>query len=156
MKTKNDLLKIGAFARLASTNLRTLRYYEELGLLTPADRSRGGFRYYRPTDLNRVRMIHSLQDLGLALESIRDLLDIRGQPGRGAMLDKVSAALAEQDRLVGERIAVLEEQKARIAEAVTKIQMCGDCTHTPDEDNNFCEPCERTGNALPDFLSALY
>ena len=44
---KNDpeLLLIGEFAKLAGTNLRTLRYYEERGLFKPARRSRGGFRY---------------------------------------------------------------------------------------------------------------
>ena len=66
MNRPDELLKIGAFAELAGTNLRTLRYYEEIGLLEPALRSRGRFRYYRPTDLNRVRMIRNLQDLGLA------------------------------------------------------------------------------------------
>ena len=39
MKENSELLKIGDFARVAGTNLRTLRYYEELGLLTPAARS---------------------------------------------------------------------------------------------------------------------
>ena len=53
----DHLLKIGDFAKLADTNLRTLRYYEELGLLTPAERSDGGFRHYRATDVNRVRAI---------------------------------------------------------------------------------------------------
>ena len=74
MTSNNDLLKIGDFARTADTNLRTLRYYEELGLLAPAKRSQGGFRYYRRTDVNRVRMIRDLQELGLHLDRIRDLI----------------------------------------------------------------------------------
>ena len=69
-----ELLKIGKFAKLAKTNLRTLRYYEELGLVTPSRRSKGGFRYYRPTDLARVEMIQFLQELGLPLEEIRNSL----------------------------------------------------------------------------------
>jgi hypothetical protein len=47
MTQARKLLKIGAFAELAGTNLRTLCYYEEVGLLQPAARSSGGFRYYR-------------------------------------------------------------------------------------------------------------
>ena len=61
-----DLIKIGDFAELAGTNLRTLRYYEEIGLLAPAARSAGGFRYYRREDLDRLRMVASLQDLANA------------------------------------------------------------------------------------------
>ena len=60
-----QLLKIGDFAKLAGTNLRTLRYYEEIGLLQPASRSTGGFRYYRSEDLDRLRMVTSLKGLGL-------------------------------------------------------------------------------------------
>src|SRR4051812_49004365 len=73
----SSLLKIGDFARLADTNLRTLRYYEELGLLAPASRSQGGFRYYRRTDVNRVHMIRDLQELGLQLDRIRELMAAR-------------------------------------------------------------------------------
>ena len=47
MTQARKLLKIGAFAELAGTNLRTPCYYEEVGLLQPAGRSSGGFRYYR-------------------------------------------------------------------------------------------------------------
>ena len=54
MTSQEDLVKIGDFARLAHTNLRTLRYYEEIGLLQPALRSDGGFRYFRQTDLNNI------------------------------------------------------------------------------------------------------
>ena len=83
MTAPADLLKIGDFARLAETNLRTLRYYEELGLLSPSHRSQGGFRYYRRTDVNRVNMIRDLQELGLQLEQIRELISVRavGEPG---------------------------------------------------------------------------
>ena len=151
------LLKIGEFASLAGTNLRTLRYYEELGLLTPAERSQGGFRYYRPTDLNRVQMIHNLQELGLHLEAIRDLLDMRGTANRAELLQKVTAALTEQQRLIDERVQTLEEQKRHIAEALAKVHVCvEDCTRVPGENNNFCEPCQQTGDPLPAFLSALF
>ena len=52
MSQEPKLHKIGVFAKMAGTNLRTLRYYEEVGLLQPAARSNGGFRYYRDSDLN--------------------------------------------------------------------------------------------------------
>jgi DNA-binding transcriptional MerR regulator len=152
-----ELLKIGDFARLADTNLRTLRYYEELGLLEPARRSQGGFRYYRPTDLNRLRMIRDLQDLGLSLDAIRDLLATRqaGLP-RGEMLTRVNHALQEQQRLIEARIQELQGQVQSLEQARNKLSACQLCSHSPTPFNNFCEPCTATGEDLPKPLSALF
>ncbi len=151
------LLKIGDFARLAGTNLRTLRYYEELGLLSPAKRSKGGFRYYRETDLNRLNMIRDLQALGLPLERIGQIMDTRSQVGnRDRFLDRVSAALREQDDLLKERIAHLERQRAKIELANGKLGACATCEHTPGPRNNYCEPCCLTGLKLPEEVSALF
>jgi len=157
MSGEQELVKIGDFARLAGTNLRTLRYYEELHLLAPALRSEGGFRYYRPTDVHRVRLIQSLQDLGLALERIRELVDTRHPEGaREQWIRRIRGALAEQQRLIDERVATLEEQRARLVEAQAKLDECRVCEHRPEAGNNFCEPCQRTGDGLPQILSALF
>ena len=151
------LLKIGDFARIAGTNLRTLRYYEELGLLHPAERSQGGFRYYRPTDVHRLALIRSLQDLGLPLEEIRPLIETRDLPGeRAERCQRVRRALDMQDELLLRRMAALEAQRAKLAEARAKIEQCETCTLVPTVQNNFCEPCSRTGKPLPEGLSALY
>lgn len=154
---RDDLLKIGDFARLAGTNLRTLRYYEEIGLLAPAARSAGGFRYYRETDLNRLNMIRDLQDLGLHLDRIRELMTTRAEGrGRTEFLARVRNALTEQDRLLTEKIAALGEQRERIATALAKIHECECCSHTPGDENNHCEPCALTGKPLPATVSALF
>jgi DNA-binding transcriptional MerR regulator len=157
MNDSKGLLKIGDFAALAATNLRTLRYYEELGLLVPAARSGGGFRYYRPTDVNRVRMIRDLQDLGLHLDRIRELLGARCDPvHRGNFFERVRAALEEHDQLLRERMAALEEQRRKVAQALHKVAECRHCTHHPQPENNHCAPCATTGETLPEHLSALY
>ena len=157
MTSTQELLKIGDFARLADTNLRTLRYYEELGLITPASRSQGGFRYYRRTDINRVQMIRDLQDLGLHLERIRELISARAaNEPREVFFGRVTKALEEQDKLLSERVAALEEQRKKVAQALHKIGECRHCLHSPVAENNFCEPCTTTGERLPEHLSALY
>jgi DNA-binding transcriptional MerR regulator len=157
MTHTHELLKIGDFARLANTNLRTLRYYEELGLILPATRSQGGFRYYRQTDINRVHMIRDLQDLGLHLDKIRELISARATNElRDRFLDRVKQALEEQDRLLQSRLVALEDQRKKVAQALHKISECRHCSHSPLADNNFCDPCATTGERLPDHLSALY
>lgn len=152
-----QLIKIGDFARLAGTNLRTLRYYEELGLLAPASRSQGGFRYYRGTDVHRLAMIHDLQELGLPLEQIRDLMatHVAGE-NREGFFARVRQALDEQDRLLKQRLDELRQQRDRIALAKRKVQECECCKHTPSAGNNHCEPCAITGEPLPPKVSALF
>jgi DNA-binding transcriptional MerR regulator len=158
VKPPSDHIKIGDFARLADTNLRTLRYYEELGLLCPAARSDGGFRYYRPTDLNRVRMIQNLQELGLHLDDIGVLINCRNDlPDRTAWLAKVDEALVRQEELVAQRVGALQAQRRELASARAKLAgACKPCTHQPEKRNNFCEPCRQSGESLPPFLSALF
>ena len=153
----HGLLKIGDFARLAGTNLRTLRYYEEIGLLPPATRSTGGFRYYRARDLDRLRMVASLQRLGLDLAKIRDLMDTRSnEPPRREFVARVRRALCEQVTLLDERIAELAAQREGLGRALEKLAECESCSHSPSGDNNFCHPCQVDGKPVPPGLSALF
>ncbi|MCB0029413.1 MAG: MerR family transcriptional regulator, partial [Anaerolineales bacterium] len=67
-------LSIGAVARLFDISTKTLRHYEELGLLAPA-RADNGYRCYRPADVQQILRIRQLQALGLTLEQIHDILE---------------------------------------------------------------------------------
>jgi DNA-binding transcriptional MerR regulator len=157
MAATAELLKIGDFARLAGTNLRTLRYYEEVGLIAPASRSGGGFRYYRRSDAHRVALIHDLQALGLALERIRELVRVHEAPvDRASFLSRVRAALCEHARLIDAKVSALEEQRGRVASALAKLGQCEGCVHSPTDGEEHCRPCARTGEPLPDLLSALF
>jgi len=151
------LVKIGDFARLAGTNLRTLRYYEEIGLLRPAARSPGGFRYYRREDLDRLAMVAHLQQLGLELARIHELMDTRaeGRP-RAEFIARVRQALAAQAALIDERMTALASQRAGLETALTKLGECSTCSHVPAPGNNFCHPCQLDGKRLPLDLSALF
>lgn len=153
----HDLVKIGDFARLANTNLRTLRYYEEIGLLHPAMRSAGGFRFYRREDLDRLRMVSRLQELGLELARIRELMVTR-LPGLShtEFVARVRSALTEQASLIAARIAALTRQQKDLDEALTKLRECATCDHHPAAENNFCHPCQIDGKPLPVELSALF
>lgn len=73
--TAATLYRIGEAAELVGTSARTLRYYEELGLLRPASHSAGGARRYTEEDVARLRRIRELQELlGFDLGEIRDIL----------------------------------------------------------------------------------
>ena len=154
---KPKLHKIGAFAKMAGTNLRTLRYYEEVGLLQPAARSNGGFRYYRDSDLNRIKLISDLQELGLTLEEIGNALENRHREGtRIDYFHQVSAALDTHSELLADRINALSEQQRAIDQAREKLKLYSNCQTIPSRENNYCEPCEMDGRSLPALISGLF
>src|SRR5512138_3572230 len=68
------LLRVGDLARETNKTVRALHLYEELGLLHPVERSKGGFRLYGQDAVVRVRWIVKLQDMGFSLPDIREVL----------------------------------------------------------------------------------
>ncbi len=69
-------LKIGGLARHAGTNVPTIRYYEEIGLLPRAYRRSGGQRAYGNEDVVRLTFIRRCRDFGLSIEQVRSLLSL--------------------------------------------------------------------------------
>lgn len=70
------MFAIGEFARLAQVTVKTLRYYDEAGLLKPAHVDRdSGYRYYKASQLPRLNRILVLKELGFSLDQIATLLD---------------------------------------------------------------------------------
>ncbi len=67
--------KVGELARQTGLTVRTLRYYDEIGLLTPSGRTEAGYRLYTVRDIARLQQIRSLRQLGFSLEEIQDWLD---------------------------------------------------------------------------------
>jgi DNA-binding transcriptional MerR regulator len=68
-------MRIGDVARLVGTTTRTIRYYEEVGLLAPADRRPGSHRAYTEADVERLREILRLKDLlGVSIDQLRELV----------------------------------------------------------------------------------
>jgi DNA-binding transcriptional MerR regulator len=67
--------RIGELARHAGVTVRALHHYDELGLLTPSERSGGGHRLYGAADVERLYRLLALRKLGLPLEEIGPLLD---------------------------------------------------------------------------------
>ncbi|HEX6037590.1 MerR family transcriptional regulator [Longimicrobium sp.] len=66
--------KVGALAKQTGLSIRMLRYYDQIGLLTPSARTPSGHRLYGPDDLDRLQRVLSLRQLGFALEEIAECL----------------------------------------------------------------------------------
>jgi len=107
------MLKIGDFAKVSRVSVKTLRYYDEIGLLRPSQIDRfTGYSYYTLDQLPRLNRILALKDLGLSLDQIALLLD-QGMPAdhiRGMLRLKQ----AELRQIVEEERARLERVEARL------------------------------------------
>ncbi|WP_326725650.1 MerR family transcriptional regulator [Streptomyces sp. NBC_00243] len=71
----SEHMQIGEVAARTELSLRTIRHYEETGLVIPSARSQGGFRLYTEADVARLMVIRRMKPLGFTLDEMRDLLD---------------------------------------------------------------------------------
>lgn len=106
MGSDDDWLRIGEVARRSGLTLRTLRHYDDLGLLVPSARTGGDYRLYAPDDLRRLLDIQHLKSLGLSLDEIAAALDDPAFDAR--------AVLERHIGLVEERLAAERELLARL------------------------------------------
>ncbi|BBH20193.1 hypothetical protein Back11_15810 [Paenibacillus baekrokdamisoli] len=67
--------KVGELAKMAGLTVRTLRFYDQIGLFSPSGHSDSGYRLYTETDISRLQQILSLKELGLSLEQIKVIMD---------------------------------------------------------------------------------
>ncbi len=72
--TPTRAMKIGEVAQRSELSLRTLRHYDEVGLLRPSGRSEGGFRLYTEVDLDKLLVIRRMKPLGFTLEEMVEVM----------------------------------------------------------------------------------
>jgi DNA-binding transcriptional MerR regulator len=107
-------MQIGEVAARTELSLRTIRHYEETGLVIPSARSQGGFRLYTETDVARLMVIRRMKPLGFTLEQMRDLLDATDRlDGDGALGDGEREMLLERVRTY-QQAAAEQVEKLRI------------------------------------------
>jgi len=76
MSSKSKMVQIGELAKQLGITTRTIRYYEEIGLMGKTDRLDGGTRSYGHDDILRLKFILKLKGLGISLKEIHELSDI--------------------------------------------------------------------------------
>lgn len=68
-------MQIGEVAERTELSIKTIRHYDEVGLVTPSERSVGGFRLYTEADVQRLLVIRRMKPLGFTLDEMRQLLE---------------------------------------------------------------------------------
>lgn len=115
-------MHIGELAQRTGLSLRTLRHYDDIGLLTPSGRSEGGFRLYTTDDESRLLLIRRMKPLGYSLEQMGELLTVIDGLERDATDADLRGRLAEMTAEAVERRDRLAQQLAAAEEFVAQLQ----------------------------------
>ncbi|MGD0862293.1 MAG: MerR family transcriptional regulator [Candidatus Limnocylindrales bacterium] len=123
------LLRIHEAAEEVGLTARSVRYYEEFGLLRPAARSEGDYRLYDETDVERLRFIKGLRDdAGFSLAEIAQLLEDEAARERGHAAYHATTDAAERKRILCERVASYERQMETLRRKIGRLQTMVDET----------------------------
>ena len=115
------LVTIGEFSRLSHLSVKTLRYYHEVGLLSPATiDDHSGYRRYATTQVDRAHLIRRLRDLDMPVADVRDVLTATDTEQRNAALrahlDRMESALVRTQEVVASLRSLLDTSPALAVE----------------------------------------
>ena len=118
------LLRIQEAAADVGLTPRSVRYYEEMGLLRPAARSEGDYRLYDSTDLERLRFIKGLRDdAGFSLAEIAQLLEDEAARERDRAAFRATADPAERKRILRDRVSSFDRQIETLQRKIARLQL---------------------------------
>ena len=147
------MMQIGDLASRAGVTPRTIRYYEEVGIIAPEDRTSGGFRLYSENQLRRLNIVQGLKMLGFDLERIRELFSIKEDCKTGGMLaGELINHIREQQNEIDKKLEFYAEMKERNAQAIAVLGECLCCS--VDVFARDCHNCEiyQRQESIPDLI----
>lgn len=112
--------KVGDLAKLTGLTVRTLRFYDQIGLLSPSGQTESGHRLYSESNLSRLHQILSLKELGLSLEEIKSTLtggQISPLEIVGLQINQIKEQLKQQEKLLEQlrHVSKLMQGKAELS-----------------------------------------
>lgn len=122
--TGAELLQIGAVSVRTELSVKTIRHYDEVGLVAPSARSAGGFRLYTADDVDRLIVVRRMKPLGFSLDEMRDLLaalDVLAAPADAADHAEATAYLADCHRRASEACITLTRQLGYARELTSRL-----------------------------------
>jgi DNA-binding transcriptional MerR regulator len=150
---QRDMLKIGELAEELGTTPRTIRLYEELGVIAP-ERTIGGTRLYREKDMARLTVALRLARLGRELGDVQQLAEIRGLCSSGAdAVAKVVPVLDELRAWIDATRSELDILKNDLEKADRLIRQCSKCPNKPNRKD--CPNCPMDRDVRSSDLARL-
>jgi DNA-binding transcriptional MerR regulator len=117
-KATADNLRIGKLAQTSGVPAKTIRFYEEIDLLPPAQRAENGYRRYNTADVQRLRFIRNARTLGFTLDDLKEVLALRDQGE--APCRYVAHLLQAKTAEIEERIRQLQELQQDLQQLVSQ------------------------------------
>ena len=153
-------LKIGELAKATGKSVRALHLYEELGLLSPIERSKGGFRLYAPDAIVRVNWIGHLNDLGFSLSQIQGFrADWEGGATGPEAMGYVKQLYRDKLAETRTQITRLQTLTAELESSLAYLQTC-DTSCDEDHAISACATCDVGGSdrakSSPDLVAGFY
>jgi len=118
-------LTIGEVAKTSGVAAKTIRYYEEIGVLPPPRRTASGYRLYDQPGVERLRFIRRARVLGLPLQQLKTLTPTLNGQRRPGFRPRLLTLVREQLAAVRERIVELELHRQQLEEIVHRIETAG-------------------------------
>ena len=125
-------MQIKEFAQQTNLSAKTIRYYEEIGLLPPSKRLENGYRDYDSHDVARARFAAAARSLDLSLGDVQEMLALRDQ--RAAPCRTLLHVLAEKADEISQRIAELQRLESELRE----LHQLGQTFPLDDVDGKHC------------------
>ena len=121
------MFSIGDLSKQTGVKIPTIRYYEEIGLISASSRSAGNQRRYRQAELERLSFIHHARELGFTLENIRELVAINHDVGQTC--SEIHKIASQHRRSIKQRITKLKslERELRRIEDSCGEGVVGEC-----------------------------
>src|ERR671933_1202262 len=116
MNATREPSRVGEVAERLGVTPRTIKYYEEIGLVEPEGRSQGGFRLYGEREVERLERILRMKGMGYSLAAIREILavqDVAQEADKVTVLGTATEHLKEREREATERIRQMREDLRR-------------------------------------------
>jgi DNA-binding transcriptional MerR regulator len=153
-------IRVGELAKRTGKTVRALHLYEELNLLKPVHRSKGGFRLYAPSAVNRVEWIGKLQEAGFSLHDLQDLLHgVNEQSGVASMaMERVRQVFADRLRETREQIVRLTQLERDLDASLAYLEGCRSCEPEAHQIQE-CPSCNHNGHeegAQPILVAGIH
>ena len=159
LRRKDGMLTTGDMARLSSNTLRTVRFYEEAGLVTPVQRTEGGHRLFPQSELRKLQLVSDLRGAGFSLEEIREMIDARTRDrGPQEAARDIVSRLESQIYSMRSRLELLTRLLEDLEGARRIITRCAECPD-PNPSTEACLSCKQLENAqgeIPGAVSVLW
>jgi MerR family transcriptional regulator, copper efflux regulator len=150
-------LQVGDLAREAGKTVRAMHLYEEMGLLKPAARSKGGFRLYRQEAVLRVRWIGKLQEMGFSLHQILEVL--RGwEESKSApdAMGRVREIYAEKLKETQDQIGRLQTLASELGKSLGYLDTCETCDPVRLISSCTCCDVHQNDEVQPELVAGLH